>query len=323
MSMNFTLKQLRYVEAAGRLGSIAKAAEELAISQSSVTAAIDALEHALEYDIFVRTPARGIKATPSGQEALRLIRGFIHQSRHFGAELQSLGQDATGLVRIACYGTAAPAFLPPILKSVTERFPNISMQVLEGDMAGIIEFLDQGRADLVFTYQVSLNAGHDFETLFHAPPYALISTDDPLSREPAVTYADLAERPMVMLDLPGTKEYFLGLFESRGLAANVSHSTRSAEIARALVAGGFGFTMLNILPPDYRRNDTRFRAMPIRDETQTQVFGIATLANTRQPKTVRSFIESCLELRDAGAFDDLIVGLDRVKSTRKSGNRAH
>ena len=211
MSMNFTLKQLRYVEAAGRLGSIAKAAEELAISQSSVTAAIDALEHALEYDIFVRTPARGIKATPSGQEALRLIRGFIHQSRHFGAELQSLGQDATGLVRIACYGTAAPAFLPPILKSVTERFPNISMQVLEGDMAGIIEFLDQGRADLVFTYQVSLNAGHDFETLFHAPPYALISTDDPLSREPAVTYADLAERPMVMLDLPGTKEYFLSL----------------------------------------------------------------------------------------------------------------
>ena len=58
--MNFTLKQLRYVEAAGRLGSIAKAAIEVSISQSSITASIDALEAALDYALFVRTPAKGI-----------------------------------------------------------------------------------------------------------------------------------------------------------------------------------------------------------------------------------------------------------------------
>jgi DNA-binding transcriptional LysR family regulator len=54
--MNFTLKQLRYVEAAGRLGSIAKAAVEVSISQSSITASIDALEASLDYALFVRTP---------------------------------------------------------------------------------------------------------------------------------------------------------------------------------------------------------------------------------------------------------------------------
>ena len=113
--MNFTLKQLRYVEAAGRLGSIAKAAEEQAISQSSITAAIDALEHELDYHIFVRTPAKGIRPTPTGQEALQMIRGFINHSRHFEADLASVGSDETGVVRIGCYGTAAPAFLPPIL----------------------------------------------------------------------------------------------------------------------------------------------------------------------------------------------------------------
>jgi hypothetical protein len=58
--MNFTLKQLRYVEAAGRLGSIAKAAVEVSISQSSITASIDALEASLDYALFVRTPAKGI-----------------------------------------------------------------------------------------------------------------------------------------------------------------------------------------------------------------------------------------------------------------------
>ena len=69
--MFFTLKQLRYVEAAGRLGSIAAAAQELAISQSSITAAIDALETSLDYDIFLRTPARGIRSTPAGRRRWR------------------------------------------------------------------------------------------------------------------------------------------------------------------------------------------------------------------------------------------------------------
>jgi len=42
--MHFTLKQLKYIEATGRLGSIANAATELHISQSSITAAIGAFE---------------------------------------------------------------------------------------------------------------------------------------------------------------------------------------------------------------------------------------------------------------------------------------
>ena len=85
--MNFTLKQLRYVEAAGRLRSIANAAVEVSISQSSITTAIDALEGSLGYALFVRTPAKGIQPTPAGREALQLIRNFLNQTQQFEAEL--------------------------------------------------------------------------------------------------------------------------------------------------------------------------------------------------------------------------------------------
>lgn len=305
--MNFTLKQLRYVEAAGRLGSIARAAEELSISQSSITAAIDALETSLAYDLFVRTPAKGIQPTPAGEEALSLIRGFIHQSRHFEAELQSVRGDASGHVRIACYVTAAPAFLPPILKNITENFPGMSVQVLEGNLATIAEFLNDGKADLVFTYADGLQGNHAFEPLFQAPPYALIGLGDPLSAQASVRFADLADRPMVLLDLPRTRDYFTGLFEQRGLRPVIAHSTRSAEIARALVAGGFGYSILNIRPPDYVAENLRYRAVPISDAPSAQVFGIATLAGTREPKIVRAFIESCQQLQADGAFDQLTV----------------
>ncbi len=52
---------------------------------------------------------------------------------------------------------------------------------------------------------------------------------------------------MILLDLPLAREYFMDPVRfTTALIPNVVHSTRSAEIARALVAGGFGFTILNI-----------------------------------------------------------------------------
>lgn len=315
--LNFTLKQLRYVEAAGRLGSIASAATDLNISQSSITAAIDALEQSLGYDIFVRTPAKGIQATPSGKETLQLIRNFIDQSRHFEADIKSVGGDATGLVRIACYATAAPSFLPPILKTITEEFPGISVRVLEGNMSLIMDFLNSGEADLAFIYTVPTDDRHDFEPLFSAPPYALVAPDDPAVKNGEISYAELAERPMVLLDLPLTSDYFIGMFEQRGLQPNIAHSTRSTEIARALVASGFGYSILNIRPPDIDEEGRRYRALRIRDATEIPVFGIATMAGIRQPRTVRSFIESCIRLRDKGIFEQIVVKSPTTSSDKK------
>lgn len=176
--MNFTLKQLRYVEAAGRLGSIAKAA----------------------------------------------------------AELRAVGGDAAGFVRIACYVTTAPALLPPILRSISKDFPQMSVQVLEGNMETIVSFLDEGKADLVFTYTSAINAGQKFLPLFQPPPFALISNDDPMSEWPSVTIQDLAPKPMVLLDLPRARDYFLNLFNANGCDPHIAHSTRSAEVSHAQVS---------------------------------------------------------------------------------------
>lgn len=305
--MNFTLKQLRYVEATGRLGSIANAANELNISQSSITAAIGAFEGQIGFDLFVRTPAKGISVTPAGLETLKLIRSFITQSRQFEAEVIAIGGDATGSVRISCYATAAPSFLPPILKNFKSIYPNTSITLLEGNMDTIMEFLKNGEADVAFTYQEMVEDRQDFTPLFAAPPYALLAADDPLAQGKSVSLADLADKPMIMLDLPRTKEYFTGMFEKAGLKPNLVHSTRSTEIVRALVSGGHGFSLLNICPPDYRGDDTRFRALPIRDEAKVPVFGIVTLSGMRQPSIVSAFIDQCIDLKTAGVFEEITI----------------
>jgi DNA-binding transcriptional LysR family regulator len=305
--VNFTLKQLRYVEATGRLGSIANAANELNISQSSITAAIGSLESQIGFDLFVRTPAKGISVTPAGQETLKLIRKFITQSRQFESEVIAIGGDATGSVRIACYATAAPSFLPPILKNFKTNYPNTSIKFLEGNMDTIMMYLKNGEADLAFTYEDTREDRQDFTPLFAAPPYALLAADDPLAQGASVCLADLADEPMIMLDLPHTQSYFTGIFEKAGLKPNLVHSTRSVEIVRALVSGGHGFSLLNICPPDYRGNDIRFRAVPIRDDVNVPVFGIVTPADTRQPRIVTAFIDQCIDLKNAGVFEKITV----------------
>ena len=305
--MNFTLKQLRYAEAAARLGSIAKAAEEMAISQSSITAAIDTIEYWLGYDLFIRTPAKGIRMTSAGFKALDIMHDYLQTTNHFDAELKAIGGDTSGLVRIACYSTVAPSFLPFILRDVATNLPNLSIRVLEGHMMHNMRILDEGMADIAFTYEDVLQKNHKFTPLFKAPPYCLVSSSDELIDRPFVTIDDLLTKSMVLLDLPLSKEYYINLFEAHGKKPKIGHTTRSAEIARALVEGGFGYTLLNIRPPLTGGQPCGYRIIPLRNAGPDAHFGIATHATSRLPQSVLAFIKRCKILRDQGVFDKLLV----------------
>ena len=314
---NLTLKQLRYVEAADRLGSITNAADEMNISQSSITAAINMLEDTLGHDVFIRTPAKGIHATATGREAMALIRRFILHSRQFEEELSSLGGEAMGTVRIGCYATAAPSFLPTVLQAISEDFPDASIQLLEGNMARVMEFLHDGDIDLAFTYEDSTDGQCDFTRLFSAPPYAIVAANDPLAKQESTSLEELIDRPMVLLDLPQTQDYFMRLFSAQGLRPTIAHSSRSSEIVRTLVSQGYGFSILNIKPVEYQEGYSRYRILPIRNAPEAPVFGIARLSSVTQSRMTKSFIQSCVDLRDKGALDALTVPHQRGQSSIK------
>lgn len=174
-------------------------------------------------------------------------------------------------------------------------------------MEAAADYLNNGEADLALIYGEMVEEGQDFTPLFGAPPYAMLPVDDPLARGDSVCLADLADNPMIMLDLPRTKTYFVNMFESFGLKPKLVHSTRSAEIVRALVSGGHGYSILNIIPLNYSGDDARIRILPIRDKIHVPIFGIMTLAGTRQPPIVRAFIDQCIELKDAGVFEKITI----------------
>lgn len=305
--LNITLKQMRYVESAGRHGSIAKAAKERGISESSISVAIDILEEQLGFDMFMRTPAKGIQTTPAGNSALQTIQEFLSQLQHVETELTAIGGEAGGTLRIACFVTAAGSFVAPILHEFRAQYPNVRIEFLEGNMDDVVDLIDRGKADVAFTYADVVGTDHTFEPLVETPPFALVARENPLTQNCDVSLDQLVRMPMISLDLPLTKDYYARLVKDAGYDVTVAHRTESVEMVRALVSNGFGFSILNAKPSEYIEGHSEYRLLPIREALPIRQFGILRQQGIRHPRIVRRFVEICQNLKADAAYDRMVV----------------
>ena len=304
---NLTIKQLRYVEAAGRTGSISAAAADMNISQSSITAAIDALEAETEFDLFTRVPAKGLMITSAGQQCMALITNFLGEFREFEAELSAIGGTSTGVIRLACFAAAAAAFLPAAIASFQRENPGIRFEMVEGNMDTVTGNLEEGFADMAFTYREVVREGQIFHPLVSLPHFALLCADDPLAHNASVSLSELCHLPMIELNLQRTRAYYSGLFRRAGLDVNVVHSSSSVAMIRTMVAANLGFTLLNAKPVAVLDGRGGFRAVPLRDDLAPREFGLVLQARVRQPRAVSDFHAHCEALRTAGGFEHMAV----------------
>ncbi len=305
--LRFTLKQLRYYDAALRTGSIAKAAVEMNISQSSITAALDVLEQTVGQELFRRVPARGIQPTDTGQSVGQYIAAFLEHARVFESDLMSLSGNPTGRLHVGCYSPSAPYVLPRLMKKVAHLHPSIRVELVEADLSEMNTLLQDGKIDLALTYRRTVADGLPFLPLFDARPYALLPEDSPLAAQPTVSLRDLSAMPMVLLDLPNALDYFTDLFKSQALQFQTVHTTKSSAVLRGLVAAGFGHSVLNICSPGDRDSSNGYLVRPITGEVVTPIFGVAYTAAARRSALMRAVLEVCEDLAGQNAFDDLLL----------------
>ncbi|WP_298676639.1 LysR family transcriptional regulator [uncultured Lentibacter sp.] len=309
-ALQFTLKQLRYVDAALRTGSIAHAAREMNISQSSISAAIDATETLMGVALFHRMPAKGIRPTEAGVHATEKIAQFLSSARILESDLMSSKGVAVGSLRMGCYAPTAPFMLPRILNSVRAAHPQVRVEMKEGDMENLVEFLNAGEVDVALTYRRVTPETMPFMPLFPAPPWALIPEAWPLAQKPAVSLHDLAAEPMIMLDLASTHHYFGQLFKARGLSPNIVYTTRSSSVLRGLVAANYGYSILNICGPQDRKEGAGYVCRPITGKLDTPSFGLAYTRAARHTSIVSAMLSICARLAQEGAFDDLVMAAE-------------
>jgi LysR family glycine cleavage system transcriptional activator len=119
------LSAIRVFEAAARLGSFTRAAQELGMSQAAVSWQVKALEQRLDQPLFRRLP-REVMLTSSGE---RLARAATEAMTSLRAALSDLTAKSDGVLAITTLQTVAMQWLAPRLGSFQVAHPQIAVRV--------------------------------------------------------------------------------------------------------------------------------------------------------------------------------------------------
>ena len=260
-----SLTQLSYFVAAAERGSMTLAAASLFVAQSAISTSIGNLEESLGTQLFIRRRAKGLLLTSSGSELLVRARSILSSVEDAVDALRP--ETITGNLEAACYSTLAPFYLPEILQGTAEEYPGLQVRIRELGADGINDAIMNHAIEVALTYDLGLNSSLHVETLATVPLYAAVAISHPLAARSEVSLAELADEPMVLLDMPVSRDYFLGAFLEQGLTPEVGHRFASFEAVRAMVAREHGFTLLHQKPAlDYTYDGRSVHTLRITDD---------------------------------------------------------
>ncbi|MBP2702645.1 LysR family transcriptional regulator [Microbispora sp. RL4-1S] len=289
--VNFTLVQLRYFVTAAELGSMTAASRELMVAQSAISAAIAQVERELGVQLLIRHHARGLSLTRSGERFLVEAREFLAHAAALAQSARGLAGALTGELAIGCLTTLAPFYLSRLLRDFAGRYPDVRVTVSEGEISSMEAALLDGRCEVALVYAVDLALDLEVHPLTLARPYVVLPPGHRLARAEAVSLSDLAAEPMILLDLPSSRDYFRALYPTE---PRVRFRTSSYETARALVAGGHGYSILNQrTASDHTYDGGSVVCVPISDEVPALEVVLATVRGVRRTARAAAFAETC------------------------------
>ncbi|MBC3763452.1 LysR family transcriptional regulator [Quadrisphaera oryzae] len=143
------LRSLRTVAA---VGTLAKAAEELAFTPSAVSQQIKRLER--EVGVALLAPAgRGVVLTAAGRALVESSAEVFDALERCQASARSVAEGtATGVVRLAAFSTAIRGLLAPALPGLYASRPQLSVHITEADPEAALHGVDSGRQDLALVH---------------------------------------------------------------------------------------------------------------------------------------------------------------------------
>ena len=264
--MAASLKQLRYFVTIAECGKVADASRLLHITQPALSAAVAQLEAVWQTQLFIRHKAKGVTLTASGELLLKHSRQVLQQADSLDDYARVLNEVVAGEIRIGCFSTLGPLFIPQLLKRAKEEYPALRVEVVESDLAQLEDNLLNGQLELALSYGLGGNEHIHYDPLANCPPYVLLPESHELAQSESLSLQQLCNEPLVLLDLPHSGDYFLSLFKETGCQPEVAYRSRSFEMIRCAVASGLGFSLLNQRPrTNQAYNGGMIKMIPLKD----------------------------------------------------------
>ncbi len=239
---SFDWNQARAFLVTAEEGSLSAAARALGLTQPTLSRQVAGLEEALGLTLFERTP-RALLLTQAGTKVLEHFRSMGDAANRISLTAMGQSQAITGKVVIAATNVMATYFLPPVLKRLRSKAPELQIEIIASND---ISDLRRREADIAIRHARPQDENLIAKRLRDTTAQLYAATDylDEVGR-PADP-DDLSKMQFVGFDDP---ERRLGLMASRGInltTSNFNFLTASGTLSLALIRQGFGIGILPI-----------------------------------------------------------------------------
>ncbi|MBI9078462.1 MAG: LysR family transcriptional regulator [Pseudodesulfovibrio sp.] len=236
------LYQLKTFVVVAEEGHLTHAAERLHASQPTVSAHIKALEGELETKLFIRTP-KGMQLTEAGCRLERKARDVLRAASDLKLEARSMGDELVGDVSVGLNTDAEYLRIVPLLTSLGEDHPKITMQIQQSASAPVQGLIREGKLDCGFIFGPPRRS--DIVAIRLETTQFFVAVPDVWKKHIDGGLAALAELPWIMDPSDNPLQLLVNpFFSSRGLKPSGQLEVDGDEVIRVLVAAGKGVSFL-------------------------------------------------------------------------------
>lgn len=295
-----TLLQLQYFQALARVLHYTHTAEELHISQPSLSYAINELEKELGVKLFHKEK-RQVEPTVYGQQFLPYVEKALALLEEGRGVLEQMSGRTEQVVRLGYFHSISASLVPAMVEHFyqSEEHRNIRFSFTEAPSYDIFTKLKNGELDLGFCLHQADWAKS--VKVVRQPLYLAVPSGHHLAGRRSVTFLDFAHEPQIMLERSSSlRNQVDRVFSQHGIIPNVMFEVRECNAALQYVGLKFG---VSVLPQVPAMESEKVDIIPISDQDREFVRIInLTWSDTRPmspaTKTVRDYIIRHFSLPD-------------------------
>jgi DNA-binding transcriptional LysR family regulator len=261
MAINF--RQLEVFRAVAQSSSFTRASHAMFISQSTVSQHIRALEESLQVTLFQRD-RRNVLLTTAGENLLEHTRDIFEMIERAEVAAKTVKDPYHGKLSFGCASTTLLYQLPPILMEYTNKYPNVTLNIFSGTVQDIANQMWSGALDLgLVILPLSAPALRKI-VLLEESFVGLIPRSHSLAKKAHLNINDLAgEKYILQRRGHNTRKLVDQFFFKKRIAANVVIELDHPEAVKAMVARGFGVSILPASVFSDKRSSAGIRTFPI------------------------------------------------------------
>lgn len=239
-----TLPQLRVFEAVVRHGSFTRAAEELHMSQPTVSIQIRKLAETVGMPLFEQMGKR-IHPTSAARELYGACQEIFRTLSDVDRSITDLQGLKKGKLRLAT-STAGKYFASRVLATFVRQHPDMEVALHVNHREGLIDRLGENRDDIYLMTKLPTDEDIVSQRILPNPMVVFAAAGHRLARERHIPFARLAEEPLIMRE-PGSGTRLLTeqAFEARGLSPRVRMELGDNESIRDALLADLGVAIMS------------------------------------------------------------------------------